>query len=223
MNNDQSYKPTVQQFQAVPGTPLPKHPGRRAEIRNTLLSLFILLMAPVIAIMLTIFVFQSYQVDGPSMETTLHNADRLIVWKLPRTIARITNHQYIPNRGDIIIFSEPGLGNFEEEDGSKQLVKRVIALPGDRVTVKDGIITVYNADHPEGFQPDTTLPYGNEVAIPYSTSEQEEYIIGESQLFVCGDNRTNSLDSRTFGPINSDQVIGKLVARIFPLGQTKIF
>ena len=213
----------MQQFQTVPSAPLPKHPGRRAEIRNTLLSLFILLMAPVIAIMLTIFVFQSYQVDGPSMETTLHNADRLIVWKLPRTIARITNHQYIPNRGDIIIFSEPGLGNFEEEDGSKQLVKRVIALPGDRVTVKDGIITVYNADHPEGFQPDTTLPYGNEVAIPYSTSEQEEYIIGESQLFVCGDNRTNSLDSRTFGPINSDQVIGKLVARIFPLGQTKIF
>lgn len=200
-----------------------KRASRWNEIKNTLLSLFILIMAPVIAILLTVFVFQSYQVDGPSMETTLHNNDRLIVWKLPRTVSKITSNQYVPNRGDIIIFSEPGLGNFNEPDGSKQLVKRVIALPGERVVVKDGIVTVFNNEHPEGFEPDTTLPYGQETTIPFSSSEREEYVVGDTQLFVCGDNRTNSLDSRSFGPIETHQVVGKLVARIFPLGQAEIF
>lgn len=179
-------------------------------------------MAPVIALMLTLFVFQSYQVDGPSMETTLQNNDRLIVWKLPRTWARITNHQYVPNRGDIIIFSEPGLGNYEEEDGSKQLVKRVIGLPGDKVVVKDGVITVYNTENPNGFQPDATMPYGANDHIP-ETDGEGTYTLGANQLFVSGDNRPNSLDSRAFGPINTDQVVGKLVARILPLSNAEIF
>ncbi len=200
----------------------PVTPKKHGDIKSTIASLFILLMAPVIALMLTLYVFQSYQVDGPSMETTLQNNDRLIVWKLPRTWSRITNHQFVPNRGDIIIFSEPGLGNYEEDDGSKQLVKRVIGLPGDKVVVKDGFITVYNTENPTGFRPDATLPYGANGHIP-ETDGDGTYTLGTNQLFVSGDNRPNSLDSRTFGPINTDQVVGKLVARILPLSNAEIY
>ncbi len=193
-----------------------------ASFMNTLASIFILLMAPVIALLLTLFVFQSYQVDGPSMETTLQNDDRLIVWKLPRTWSRITQHQYVPNRGDIIIFSEPGLGNYNEPDGSKQLIKRVVALPGEKVVVKDGVLTVYNAAHPDGFQPDATLPYGANGHIP-RTDNDGEWVVGADQIFVCGDNRPNSMDSRIFGPIDTNQVVGKLVARILPLSKAERF
>lgn len=193
-----------------------------SDFKNTVASVLILCMAPIVAVLLTLFVFQSYQVDGPSMESTLHNNDRLIVWKAPRTIARITGNQYIPNRGDVIIFTEPGLGNYEEPDGSKQLVKRVIGLPGERVVVKNGSITVYNKSYPDGFNPDKTLPYGKEHVMP-TTSDDIDITLASDELFVCGDNRPNSLDSRMFGPIKTDQVVGKLVMRILPLSQTKIF
>jgi signal peptidase I len=98
-----------------------------------------LIAAPIIAIFLTTFIFQSYEVDGPSMETTLENHDRLIVLKVPKTIARLTNSHYIPNRNDIIIFKTSAIQDGSLDDGSeKQLVKRVIGLPGDRVVVKNG-------------------------------------------------------------------------------------
>jgi len=149
------------------------------------------------------------------MQNTLHNDDRLIVWKLPRTWARITGHQYVPKRGDIIIFTESGLSNYGDTQDTKQLVKRVIGLPGDHVVVANGIITIFNKQHPKGFNPDKTLPYGKNNAIP-STDNDINITLGSHQLFVCGDNRGDSLDSRIFGPIQTNQVIGKLVTRIYP-------
>jgi signal peptidase I len=195
-------------------------PGHR--LRSALSTIGILLLAPLIAILLTAFVFQSYQVDGPSMQETLHNNDRLIVWKLPRTWAKITGHQYVPNRGDIIILNESGLSNYGDSQDTKQLVKRVIGLPGDHVVIKDSVITVYNKDHPDGFQPDATLPYGKDGAIP-PTDNNIDVTLSKTQLFVCGDNRPDSLDSRIFGPIETSQVVGKLVARIYPLSQAQRF
>jgi len=194
---------------------------KQAAFREFLSTAGVLIMALIIAITLIAFVFQSYQVDGESMQNTLHNNDRLIVWKTPRTWARITHHQYVPKRGDIIIFNETGLSAYGQDD-SKQLVKRVIGLPGDRVVVSDGIITVFNQDHPDGFQPDTVLAYGSNNAIPYS-SGSIDVTLGSDQLFVCGDNRGNSLDSRIFGPIKTSQVIGKLVARIYPFSDAEKF
>lgn len=191
-------------------------------MRSTITAIGVLLLAPAIAILLTVFVFQSYQVDGPSMQNTLHNNDRLIVWKLPRTWARITGHQYVPKRGDIVILTESGLSNYGDPSDTKQLVKRVIGLPGDHLVIKNNVITVYNAAHPHGFQPDATLPYGQNGAIPPTTNELD-VTLGKTQLFVCGDNRGDSLDSRIFGPIETKQVIGKLIARIFPVSQAKRF
>ena len=192
------------------------------RIRSTLSTVGILLLAPLIAILLTAYVFQSYQVDGPSMQNTLHNNDRLIVWKLPRTWARITGHSYVPKRGDIIILTESGLSNYGDAADTKQLVKRVIGLPGDHIVIKDNVITIYNAAHPNGFQPDNTLPYGKNGAIP-PTNNNVDVTLSSSQLFVCGDNRGDSLDSRIFGPIEVNQVIGKLAVRIFPISQAERF
>ena len=197
-------------------------PRGRHSLRETLSTVLLLLLAPLIAVGLTLYVFQSYQVDGPSMEQTLQNNDRLIVWKLPRTWAKITGHQYIPNRGDVIILNESGLSEFGASTEQRQLVKRVIGLPGDRVVIKDNVVTIYNAQYPNGFEPDATLPYGADGKIP-PTANSVDTELADDELYVCGDNRTNSLDSRSFGPIKTDQVVGKLVLRMMPLSNIKKF
>lgn len=199
----------------------PKRPAatKRENVRSILSTVAVLLIAPLIAVVLTAFVFQSYQVDGESMETTLQNNDRLIVWKVPRTISRISGHAYIPNRGDVVVFTEPSLDQFGQ-DPSKQLIKRVVGLPGEKVVVKDGELIVYNLEHPDGFKPDKTLPYGDVIK---NTTIENTWSVQEDQLFVVGDNRTNSMDSRTFGPIDAHNVVGKLVARVLPIGNVKRF
>lgn len=219
-----SNEPTQTQSESQPSASEPqvmangssaKHQG----LRDALSIVIVLVAALVLAWGLISFVFQSYQVDGPSMQTTLHNSDHLVVWKVPRTWARITGHAYIPKRGDIIVFNEPGLANFGQ-GSNKQLIKRVIGLPGDRVVVKDGNITIYNKAHPKGFDPDKTLPYGK--VIPY-TSGNIDITLSSNQIFVCGDNRPDSLDSRVFGPVDVNNVVGKLVLRVLPLNDAKIF
>jgi signal peptidase I len=114
-------------------------PQKHSTLREILSTIGVLLVALVVALGLIAFVFQSYQVDGPSMETTLQNQDRLIVWKLPRTWSRITHHQYVPKRGDVVVFVESGLEQYGQ-GSSKQLIKRVIGLPGDRVVVNGGVV-----------------------------------------------------------------------------------
>lgn len=225
MDND-NHKPTVvtgpyqpPQAPATPPAPLrpirprpPKKP-RREGWRSVVSTIAILLIAPLFALFLITFVFQSYLVDGPSMETTLQDRDRLIVWKVSRTWANITGNDYIPKRGDVVVFNEPKLND-------KQLIKRVIALPGERVVVDEGILTVYNDEHPDGFQPDKTLPYGEAIN---DTPGDVDVTVPKGHLFVAGDNRSNSLDSRDLGPIPADHIVGKLIARFLPLGEAKRF
>lgn len=220
VNEQNSTPENAQPPSSVPPSLPPLTNGQR--IKSTVSALAVLILAPIIAVLLTAYVFQSYQVDGPSMQETLHNNDRLIVWKLPRTWAKITGHQYVPKRGDIIILSESGLSSYGDTQDTKQLVKRVIGLPGDHIVIKNNVITVYNKEHPAGFQPDATLPYGKNGAIP-PTDNNLDVTLGSTQIFVCGDNRGDSLDSRIFGPIETKQVIGKLVARIYPLSQAERF
>lgn len=165
------------------------------------------------------FVFQSYQVDGESMETTLSHNDRLIVWKLPKTWSRITGNNYIPKRGDVVVFTEPTLSQYGQ-DPSKQLIKRVVGLPGERVIIKNKVLTIYNEEHPDGFRPDATLPYGSVIK---DTPIDLDRKIGKGQIFVVGDNRSNSLDSRTFGPIDADNIVGKLLLRVLPISDIKKF
>lgn len=192
-----------------------KHEG----LRSFTTTIFILLAAIAVAWCLTLFVFQQYQVDGPSMEPTLQNGNRLIVWKVPKTWSKITGHPYIPDRGDIIVFIEHDLYNLNGTTND-QLIKRVIGLPGDHVVVKNGSVTIYNKQHPKGFDPDTTLPYGGKIP---ATTGNIDLVIPAGQIFVCGDNRGDSLDSRVFGTVPASNIIGKLVVRITPLSALNKF
>jgi signal peptidase I len=193
--------------------PIKPHQGLR-----DVLSIFgVLGSALVLAFCLITFVFQSYQVDGPSMQSTLENSDHLIVWKVPRTIANITHHQYVPKRGDIIVFNESGING----GGNKQLIKRVIGLPGERVVFSGTDVTVYNKDNPDGFNPDKTLGYGK--GLINQNPSNNDVTLGPSELFVSGDHRDNSLDSRIFGPIQTSQIVGKLVLRVLPLNTATKF
>lgn len=190
-------------------------------LRDLLSVVAVLACALLLAFGLISFVFQSYEVDGPSMETSLQDNDHLIVWKVPRTIARMTGHAYIPNRGDVVIFNEPGAGiNGAPTGQNKQLIKRVLGLPGDRVVVKDGEVTIYNEEYPDGYRPDEALPYGKVIT---NTSGSVDVTLAEDQVFVSGDNRANSLDSRSFGPVDADNIVGKLALRVLPLNKFTIF
>jgi signal peptidase I len=209
----------------LPPTPAPimssdnRRPPHRSSLREFASTLGVLVGALVIALALIAFVFQSYEVEGASMESTLHDQDRLIVWKLPRTWARITGHDYVPKRGDVVIFTQNNVSAFSE-GGERQLIKRVLGLPGERVVVNNGLVTIYNDDHPDGFQPDKTLPYGGNIP---STTGDIDVTLDDDEIFVCGDNRSNSLDSRVFGPVHLDQVVGKLLIRILPLSDIEKF
>ena len=221
--NDKTDSTKADEFITLP----PKEPRRKMQtsqpsaLKDLLSIIFVFVAAIVLALGLITFVFQSYQVDGPSMESTLQNEDRLIVWKVPRTWATITHQEYIPNRGDIVIFTENNLSQYGQTD-VKQLVKRVIGLPGDRVVIKDGTITIYNKANPKGFQPDKTLPYGQHHDFPF-TAGNIDITLASNQMFVCGDNRTNSLDSRMFGPVDLNNVVGKLALRVYPFNTFQAF
>lgn len=218
--HDGEHKPAYSRPADAGPAPAPIQPAsdnrRPSRFHGLASTIGLFVTAFLIAILLNTFVIQSYQVDGQSMEPTLQNDDRLIVDKIPRTIARIDGHQYVPHRGDIIIFNQDGLPGFV---GTKQLIKRVIGLPGEHVVVRGGRVTIYNSQHPNGFDPDDQGKY----TIKQPTTQEFDGYLQKDQLFVCGDNRPNSEDSRYFGPIKTSQVVAKLVLRILPVGETKSF
>jgi signal peptidase I len=171
--------------------------------------------ALVTAILLNVFVFQSYEVDGQSMEPTLQNHDRLIIYKFGKTVANIEGKTFMPNRGDIIVFHKPN-------GTSDQLIKRVIGLPGDHVVVKNEKITIYNTAHQNGFNPDDA-PYGGDLS---PTAGNVDVTVGAGEVFVCGDNRIPgaSLDSRSLlGNVSTKLIVGKLTLRYLPFGNYKVF
>jgi signal peptidase I len=204
-----------------PQPPLNTEPSRKPpkkKVSKELTStLAIIIAAPLIAFVLTVFVFQSYEVDGPSMETTLQNKDRLIVNKMGRTWANIIGDNYLPSRYEIIVFNYSGSAS---SGGSKQLIKRVIGLPGDRVVVKDGVVTIYNDKNPDGFKPDIEGPENGAITTTDGNIDEK---VEKGEVFVMGDNRENSLDSRVFGPIDTSQIVGDLALRIYPLDKIERF
>ena len=167
------------------------------------------------AILLNVFVFQSYEVDGQSMQPTLENRDRLIIYKFGKTLSKIERKTFMPSRGDIIVFHKPN-------GTSDQLIKRVIGLPGDHVVVKNEKITIYNSAHPNGFNPDDA-PYGGDLS---PTAGNVDVTVGAGEVFVCGDNRVPgaSLDSRSIlGNVPTKLIVGKLTLRYMPFGNYKVF
>lgn len=221
----------MQQEPTIPQTPAdgylaetpskkPSSKKKREGWRSVASTILVVIAAPVIALFLTAFVFQSYEVDGPSMETSLQNRDRLIVLKTGKTWARLFGNQYLPKRGEIIVFEKNDSSTPGHENG-RQLIKRVVGLPGDHVVVKEGKVTIYNGEFPEGFDPDETGGYDDKVSA--TTPGSVDLKVPDGEVFVMGDNRTNSLDSRSFGTIASSDIIGSLSLRIYPFSELKKF
>ncbi len=194
-------------------------PRLNSQLKEHLSTVFILLAAPLLAILIINFVFRTYQVDGPSMETTLQNEDRLIINKLPKTWSSFTGKPYLPDRYDIIVFTHKG-GFGGDDSQEKQLIKRVIGLPGDRVVVKNSLVTIYNDEHPQGFLVDQLGP---EASVISETTGNVDELVGEDEIFVMGDNRVNSLDSRGLGTVRAQDIVGKLLVRIFPFEKWETF
>jgi signal peptidase I len=147
--------------------------------------------ALVIAIGINLFLAQATQVQGQSMEPNLHTAQRLVVEK-------ITYHFHGPRRGDIVVIDLP-------EAGPELLIKRVIALPGETISSQGGQVYV-NGELLE--EPYVTNPGGRDIA---------EKTIPPLHVFVMGDNRQFSNDSRNFGPVPIDSVIGRAWFSYWPL------
>jgi signal peptidase I len=194
--------------------------------RSELLQLVLFVGGVIIGVLLiNAFIFQSFTVNGRSMETTLFGGDRLIVNRVPVTVATIQNKQYLPDRGQIIVFKNP---NYLDGAGDEYIVKRVIAFGGERVKLQDGHYTVYNAQHPTGFNPDTTDK--NQPGSP--TVGDINVTVPDGSLFVSGDHRQLdpasrqpfSLDSRNgLGYVPLYDIVGPVSVRIFPFTKIDTF
>lgn len=192
---------------------------RHPFIKDTLsISIFIVCVL-IGTLLINSFVFRSFSVVGPSMETTLYTNDRLIVNRIPVTLAQLENKTYIPDRGQVIVFKNP---LYSAGLSDEYIVKRVIAFPGERVTIQDGHYVVYNSTHPDGFNPDDT----NHGEPGSPTSGSIDQIVPDGELFVSGDHRQGSfsLDSRNgLGTIPFYDVVGPVTLRIFPFDKIRWF
>ena len=163
-------------------------------------------------VLINTYVFRSFNVEGPSMETTLYTGDRLIVNRLPVTWSQLQNKSYIPDRGQVIVFKNP---QFTVGNPDEFIVKRVIAFAGERVVLNDGHYTVYNDQNPKGFNPDDA----NHGEPGSPTTGNVDVTVPEGTLFVSGDHRQGnySYDSRNgLGYIPLYDVVGPVSMRIFP-------
>lgn len=196
---------------------LSRHPLLKDALN---LGLFVVLVI-IGTIIINTFIFRSYNVVGPSMESTMFTGDRLLVNRLPVTVAHIKGKNYVPERGQVIVFENPqvtAVGSVE----NKFIVKRVIGLPGERVVLENGTFTVYNKEHPDGFNPDELT---QDVTATESTGEAD-IVVPENELFVAGDHREGSFsyDSRNgLGTIPLYDVIGPASLRIFPFNKIRGF
>ena len=153
------------------------------------------------------------------MEPTMLTGDRLIVNRLPVTLAQLQNVPYLPERGQVIVFENPRFTSGLED---QYIVKRVVGLPGDRVVVNNGVFTIFNRQNPDGLNPDATLtdePNGPAVGAV-------DVVVPEGELFVVGDNRVgnNSYDSRSgLGTIPLYDIVGPVGLRVFPFTEVRGF
>ena len=167
----------------------PKQSGFFVEIlKFTAIIIFVI-------IPFRIFVAQPFIVEGASMDPIFSNGEYLIVDQL-------TYHFSEPERGSVLIFRYP-------LDNKQFFIKRVIGLPGETVNIEKGLITIINQEHPEGFSYDQPF-------ILHKTKDNTTMELGDDEYFVLGDNRRASSDSRTWGAVHEDEIIGRPFLRLLP-------
>jgi len=173
--------------------PNEKNPKKARTVKSILNFISTLLIALIIALFLRSFVFMIATVDGPSMQNTLFSNEKLIV-------TRYTYYFHEIERGDIIVCRYP-TPNYPD-----YYVKRVIALGGDKIEAKGGVVYVNDVALTE----DYTGSY---------THDFDALYVDEGYVFVMGDNRSNSADSRSVGQIPVGKVVGKVRCIVFPFSK----
>jgi len=175
----------------------------------------VVVVAILVAVLLRTFVVATYSIPSGSMEPTLQIGDRIVVNKLSYDLHGV-------DRGNIVVFTTP-----PDEDCAgppvADLVKRVIGLPGEIISLQDGNVYIDGRLLPEPFLPanlrsDTYPgPSGNAYALHHA------YRIPAGDVYVMGDNRPESCDSRYWGPIRESTIVGKVDLRIWPLSRLGFF
>ena len=195
--------------------------GKPAKKKNSIGKeifewVLVIVAALVISMLIKALVFSTYKVTMNSMENTLQDGQHVIVYKTGYMIGE-------PKRGDIIVFVHEE-GKFEgvlkylpiANPGEVDYIKRVIGLPGDVIDIQDGKVLRKNAGETEFIELDE--PYIKDQ-MTESNGMKLPYTVEENKLFVMGDNRLQSLDSRKIGTIDRDKVVGKAVFRIWPFSE----
>jgi signal peptidase I len=156
------------------------------------------LVSVVISAFIIIFLYQPVRVEGTSMLPMLEDQDRLFINKIAYRVGDI-------HRGDVVVFEYP-------RDHAKSYIKRVIALPGDKLRIDDGQVYVNGVRLKEPYVP-------NRFADDRS---QPEMLLPANEYFVMGDHRSISSDSREFGPVDRDLIYGKAVFVYWPMEQVGV-
>jgi signal peptidase I len=158
----------------------------------------ILIGALVLAVVIKTFVAQTFYIPSPSMEKTLLVDDRVLVNKLAYRVGDV-------HRGDVVVFKRPPK---ETDTSIKDLIKRVVGLPGETIESRSGVVYINGVALSE--------PY-LQPGMP--TNDLPPTVVPADSYFVMGDNRTNSFDSRRFDPIDESYLVGRAEARIWPLNR----
>lgn len=178
-------------------------------------------LALVIIVPVRMFLVQPFIVRGASMEPNFHEREYLIINELgyKNTPVNILGKDILTveprkalERHEVIVFRAP-------HDEKQFYIKRVIGLPGETVGVDNGEVTIYNAQYPEGFQLEENayLPEGRK------TNGSQKVTLTQDEYYVLGDNRPASSDSRVFGPLNKNAVIGTVLLRAWPMNKIDVF
>lgn len=184
--------------------------GRKIARYLSAAGLFILevvkiaVLAGVTIALIRYFLFKPFYVKGASMEPNFYDREYLIVDEL-------TYRLRAPERGEVVVFRYPG-------NPKEYFLKRIIGLPGERVKVAEGKVTIYNDAHPDGVEL-------NESYLPSNlpTIGEEKTTLSNNQYFVMGDNRPNSYDSRRFGPVDKSLLVGRALLRGWPFSRIGTF
>ncbi len=199
---DQPRDPIDDPAPAAAPPPKPKKPTKKTVIEWVVL----IASALIVALVVKAFLFQAFYIPSDSMVPTLKTNDRVIVNKL-------SYHLHSVHRGDIVVFTTPKDSDGKPIDRTiKDLVKRVIGLPGDTVSEKDGHVLIDGKAIDESYLPSGTVTDCSEFAakcFPTGPLPPDRY-------WVMGDNRAGSRDSRSFGAIKKREIVGRVFLRIWP-------
>jgi signal peptidase I len=163
----------------------------------------IVVISSAIIIPIRYFLIQPFYVKGASMEPNFYDHEYLIIDEISYRFRE-------PVRGEIVVFRYP-------RDPDQYFIKRVVALPGETIEITENHVIIYNEEHPNGFELKEEYLGGER------TNGKERVTLGEDEYFVLGDNRDSSLDSRSFGTLTRDHLIGRVWARGLPLSRIGTF